>query len=231
MGLAVDLGELTQRVVGMAERLGYGLASGVFIRGTYGSSTALVRPFGNPPAGFLESSLSLDEGLRDPLLGRLLAVPGHVVYDQALYVSAGAADMWDCQAEYGYRTGLSISLHASSHEEAFLFGVDGPQKAPADLGRRLQLQGAIQMIALHARAAVQRLVADDVEAVPATVQLSSAERRDLQQAAHAVYARRGSLVEVVNTASPELRSAVQKVHGRSLSGAVLSAIDGGLIQR
>ena len=229
MGLSPDLPTLTRRVVALAESMGFGLASGVLIRGRFGSDRALIRSFGNPPEAFIESSKSLDEGMRDPLLAQLLAKPGHVSYDQALYAEAGAADLWDCQAPFGYRCGLSVSIHHPSHGEAFLFGVDGAADLPTNTGRKLQLQAALQMIAMHASEVMQRLVG--LDSPSPQVELNAGERRALQTAGAAVYARRGSLVDVSTLGGPHLASAVRKLGARSVPDAVLRAVDAGYLPR
>src|SRR6187431_2399515 len=132
IGEATDLDALTERVLKATHELGFGLVSGVLIQGRYGAPGAVAAFFGNPPEAYQESSESLADGVRDPVLSKLLAAPGFTRYDQSTYVDAGVTDLWDLQSSYGYRHGLAVSHHAPSHAEAFLLGVDGPDKLPTD---------------------------------------------------------------------------------------------------
>ena len=227
LGLAPDIATLTRRTVALAERMGFGLASGVLVRGRMGTPSASLHAFGNPPQGYADSMYSVGDGLRDPLLAQLMQRPGHAAYDQALYVRAGVADLWDCQAVYGFRAGLAVSLHQPTHAEAFLLGVDGLDTVPEGT-QRLRLQAALQMVALHAQAAACRIFATKASA-PAP-ELDRPERIALQAAGATVLARRGPLVSVSTVGAPPLASAVRKLGARSMTDAVLRGIEGGLIQ-
>jgi hypothetical protein len=226
LGLSPDVETLTERSVRAAEAMGFGLCSGLLIRGRLGSQNAAMKAFGNTPAGFLEHSKSLDEGLRDPVLTSLLAKPGHVTYNEALYFEAGVSDLWDCQAQFGYRSGLSCSSHHPNVAEVFFFGVDGPDGLPTSTTRLLELQATLQMITLHAGSALNRIVG-----MPAPKELAPSERKALQVAGATMYTQRGSFVVIERVQDPVLRQAVQKLGARNVTEAVLRAIDGGLIQR
>lgn len=226
LGLAPDIATLTARTVASAEALGFGLCSGVLIRGRFGSAAATIQSFGNPPAAFLESSKSLDDGLRDPLLARLLAKPGHASYGQALYVQAGVVDLWDCQAEHGYRNGLSCSAHHPNVGEAFLFGVDSPDALPTNPGSLLELQAGLQMIAIHAESALRRLVSTSAQ-----VEFDPNERAAVQTVGATIYSQRGNQFLIERLGAPQFASAAKKLRARGATDVVLRAIDGGLIDR
>jgi len=228
IGLSPDRQTLTRRVVAVAESIGFGLASGVVIRGRFGSPNALVAAFGNPPEAYDEMSKSLEHGLRDPLLTGHLKRPGHMTYGQGLYMDAGATDLWDIQSTFGYRHGLSVSFHAPAHAEAFVFGIDRPDALPAG-PELLRLQATVQMIALHAQEAMARLIQTAPEQ-EAPAELTPKEKAALQCVATA-YAKRARLVSVSQPQDPQLRATVRKLRASSLPGAVLRAIEGGLIER
>jgi hypothetical protein len=230
IGLSPDAETLQARLVAAVEQLGFGISAGTLIRGRLASRKASVHSFGNPPAGFIEASRSLDVGLRDPLLTALLARPGCFTYDQAFYVSAGAAELWEHQAPFGYREGMAISLHEPAHAEVFSFGVDSHSPLPKDPNARLQLEGALRVIGLNIQAAVQRLFTPtpgaDLNA------LDSGEVAALKWAADGqAYWLRGDRLVVSNPGlASAQRSAVKKL-GRTGPAALLRAIDGGLIDR
>ena len=224
LGLSPDLATLTQRTVALAESMGFGLCSGVLIRGRFGSANASMRAFGNPPAGYEDTVASLPEGLRDPLLGALLARPGCVAYDQAFYASQGAGDLWEAQAPFGFRQGLAVALHQPSHAEAFLLGLDGPDELPGG-NARLLLQGQLQVVAMHAQAAIERITG-----TPAPVDLTQPERNALKLAGATVVRHRGKLSAISQLgADPALLSAASKLGARTAHAVALRAIDGGLL--
>lgn len=198
VGEARDLVALKARVVMAAHELGFGLVSGVLIQGRLGSANAVVQSFGNPPEAYLESSTSLDEGLRDPVLSQLLARPGFAVYDQSTYVEAKVADLWDVQAEFGYRRGIAVSHHANSHGEAFLLGVDGPDAFPTQGAAAMRIRAALQLLSLQAQQAMDRILRPEVAERAGLPRMAESRRE------HAlVYASRSGLVKI-----EELRSAL-----------------------
>lgn len=200
IGEASDFDGLTLRVVKAAEELGFGLVSGVLIQGRLGAPSAVVRSFGNPPEAYQQASASLEDGLRDPVLTQLLAGPGFTAYDQATYVKAGVADLWDLQAAYGYKRGIGVAHHAPGHGEAFLLGVDGPDRLPTDPVSAMRLRGALRLIALQAQQCVERITRADSGAVATPPTWASAIREGALS-----YASRGGLVKI-----EELRRALHQ---------------------
>jgi len=226
LGLSPDMETLTARTVAAACSLDFGLCSGALVRGRLGSAAAVVTGFGNPPAAFFESCSSLDEGMRDPVLTRLLAGPGHVSYDQHMYVAAGAADLWDNQASFGYRAGLAVSSHHPQVGEAFFLGFDRPDALPQAPAQRLEMQAAIQIVTVYAESALRRLVGASV-----SVELKPAERAAVQTVGAIMYTQRGSLTLIERLQDPQFKSAAKKLRSRNAVDVVLRAIDGGLIHR
>lgn len=222
LGLSHDLETLTQRVISAAESLGFGLVSAVQIEGRFGSPSAHIQSFGNPPAAFSEASKSISYGVRDPLLGALLARPGFVSYDESFYLDAGAIDMWDVQAQFGYRAGLSVSLHQVGHSEVFALGVDGPDALP-DAVARLRLQAVLRALALHAQSALERI------ARPANGQMAALTQseRKMVEAAAIAHAHGRSMLPSSSCDQALLVSASRKLGVRSVQGAALRVIDGG----
>lgn len=191
IGEAHDFESLSARVVKAANELGFGLVSGVLIQGRLGAPGAVVQSFGNPPEAYVQSSTSLDDGLRDPVLSQLLARPGFVAYDQSTYVGAGVADLWDMQAAYGYKTGLGVSHHAPGHGEAFLLGVDGPDRLPCDPVTLMRLRGVLRLVALQAQQCVERITRPGLAA-----EGSSAEWAATFREGALAFASRGGLVKI-----------------------------------
>jgi hypothetical protein len=231
IGLSPDAETLQARLVAAVDTLGFGLSAGTLIRGRLASRKASVHSFGNPPAGFVEASKSLDVGLKDPLLTAMTARQGCYTYDEAFYVDAGAADLWQLLDAFGYRHGMAVSVHEFSHLEMFCFGVDGPDPLPTSPKARLELEGALRVIGLHAREAVLRFATPPGALDPG--QVTKPELESLRWAANAqVVSKRGNMVVISHPGQSDTqRRAARKLGARSTSQAVLRAIDGGLIDR
>jgi hypothetical protein len=228
VGLAPDVGALQCLVVRAAQQLGFGMASGARILGRLASGRATVQSFGNPPDGFAEASKSLDLGLRDPLLGRLLGVPGLVAYNQSFYVDAGAGDLADLLAPFGYREGLAFSIHESAHAEVFFFGVDGPDRLPANPAALIELQAMLQLLTVHAQAAMQQIA---IATRPAALPLAEVERECLRWEAAGNVWRAG---EVLHLSDAQLqrtvRSAANKLGASTPRAAAVHALRSGQIK-
>lgn len=231
IGLAADQASFERLLVRAAGELGFGLAAGVMVRGRFGSRGAVVRPFGNTPAAFVEASRTVDIAARDPVLTDLLGRPGVVTYDQGLYASRGASDLWDWQAPYGYREGMAVAMHQAARSEVFTFGVDG-SAVPHDTERRLRLEAELRLICMHAQSAAQRLY------FPSTVQVEAAalDRNELEALKWAkdgvsVWVT-GDKLRISNKGVEQLLdSAQRKLGAATRSAAVLRAIEGGKIDR
>jgi len=199
IGEASNFDDLTARVLKAAHELGFGLVSGALVHGRLGSVGGSVKSFGNPPEAYLQSATSLTDGLRDPVLSRILARPGVVKYDQATYVEAGSADLWDLQAAFGYRFGVTVSHHAAGHGEVFFLGVDGPDRLPQGPVAAMRLHAALHLLSLKAQQCVERMMRPDA-GVPTVAPSWSGQIHG----GALEYAARGGLVKI-----EELRRALQ----------------------
>ena len=200
IGEAQDLDTLTARLLNAAHELGFGLVSGAMIEGRFGSASAVITSFGNPPEAYVNSATSLTDGMRDPVLTQLLARPGMVKYDQSTYAKFRVMDLWDLQAPFGYKSGIAVSHHAPGHAEAFFLGLDGPDLLPQDPVAAMRLHGVLQLLSLQAQRCVERIVRPGMPAERSPVEWSGKIR---EGALH--YAARGGLVKI-----EELRRALQQ---------------------
>jgi DNA-binding CsgD family transcriptional regulator len=85
---------------------------------------------------------------------KTLSVP--VIYDQALYVREAAADLWEEQATFGYRNGISVALHLPGQRH-FVLGLDRETALPKAEGRLMRMLGDLQLLAVHAQETALRL--------------------------------------------------------------------------
>lgn len=229
IGQAPDAEALQALLIDAAAKMDFGLSSGALIRGRLASRRASVHSFGNPPAGFVEASKSVDLGLKDPLLTGLLARPGVLAYDSAFYVNEGAADLAELLDAFGYRHGIAVSMHETSHAEAFFFGLDGPDALPSTLAARFELEANLRLIALHAHEAAKRLWTPRPAVELGAVTEQEVEALRWAMDGVSVWHTRGKTVYSNPGRAHAQRSAAQKLGARTAAGAVLRAIEGGLI--
>jgi len=90
--------------------------------------------FGLLPADYMSTSASVERGKRDPVMRRLKRLRVPFAYDQSMYVEEAAADIWDVQAQYGFKTGIAMTLNLGPGKY-LIIGVDRDDPLPDDSSR------------------------------------------------------------------------------------------------
>lgn len=230
LGSAEDIDVFQRRLVSASESLGFGLVAAVLIRGSLQSRTAWMRTVDNTPAAYLAAHRSLDDTLRDPVMLALQRSAAPMTYDQRTYVAACSADLWDLQAPWGYRAGVACSVHEPSHLEQFMLGVDRPDALPTDPIGSMRLRSAVQLLTLHAQAAMQRLLTP-VRPGATLADLAADELECLQWTADGRSTWQiGDKLSITEERVVALRtSAAQKCGDPSVPAVVLRCIQGGRV--
>jgi len=153
---ATDRDTFERRLVGFVQNLGFEMASAALAVDKPGQASSVVM-IGNTPEAFYEASRSASEWRRDPVLKRLRTATVPFVYDQQLYVADGAGDLWEEQAVFGYRTGISMALHLPDGVH-FLLGVDRESPLPQSSDEVTRLMADLQLLAVYAQEAAVRLL-------------------------------------------------------------------------
>ncbi|MFT3665314.1 autoinducer binding domain-containing protein [Piscinibacter sp.] len=151
-----DVETFTRRLVGFAHELDFGLATAAVVVDPPGQEPTVVS-LGNTPEAYKDASVNAGDAKRDPVLRRVKRLSVPFVYDQSLYVEEGAADLWERQAPFGYRTGIAVALHLPAHRH-FLLGVDREEALPREDEKLARLLADLQFLAVHAQDAAQRLL-------------------------------------------------------------------------
>jgi DNA-binding CsgD family transcriptional regulator len=226
---APDKPSFERRLVEFAHRLDFGIISGSLVIEQPGKSAQFV-PVGNTPAAFIEAYQSLDDSLRDPVLKRLKQLSVPFAYDQKMYVDDGAADLWDLQAQFGYRTGVSMALHLPDGKH-FLLGVDRDAPLPQRDEDLLRLMADLQLLAVHAQGAVLRLFTPQRIDDPEVPRLTPSEREVLKWTMEGKSS--GVVAQILgiskHTVSFHLRNAREKLNVSTKHQAVFKAVSLGLI--
>ncbi|HEX4234775.1 MAG TPA: LuxR C-terminal-related transcriptional regulator [Caldimonas sp.] len=162
MADSTDMQTLETRLVRFANELGFGIISGALIL-EHGAGRVSSIPFGNIPEAYKATSESDARGKRDPVMHRLKRLSTPFVYDQSTYVNEDAADIWEVQAFFGYKTGIAMALHLPGGKH-FLMGVDRDEPLPGDEMLLTRMMADLQLLAVHAQeTTIRLLVPESVE--------------------------------------------------------------------
>lgn len=155
---AADVTSFRQGLIDFANDLDFGLVSGVLAverRGPGGKTEYFS--IGNTPAEFLAAQVDPENAKRDPVHRHVMSNHAPLIYDQRLYTDAGAGDLWEMQAPFGYRTGLAVSVHMPGYRR-FLLGLDRDESLPSDPSKLNRMLADLQLLAVHAQDAAARLL-------------------------------------------------------------------------
>jgi DNA-binding CsgD family transcriptional regulator len=183
---------------------------------------------GNRPPDFEAAS---DKSLVkiDPVVSQLRRSPIPFVYDQKFYVEAGAPELWEIAAPYGYRTGISVGLRLPGNRQ-LLLGLDRERDLPTDDDRVMRLLADLQMLAVHCQDAAQRFIGVPL-AAPEVPSLSKRELEVLRWTKEGMTA--WEVGDKLNISEPTVKFHLKKTFAKlqvpSKHLAVLKAIALGLI--
>ena len=168
---AADKSTYRKLVVKTAADFGFGIGTaalaidrGVQIGGQY-------EFVGNSPTKYLQAAPAMVYAGRDPVLDRMKTSGTAFSYDQAMYIGAGTADLWDFQAPFGFGTGIGVALHLHGRKH-FMLGFDRNQPLPRKEEKLVQMLASLQLVATYAQDAAVRLFAEPAsnESMPTLTQ-------------------------------------------------------------
>lgn len=220
-----DRDTFQRRLVGFVQNMGFDLASAALALDRPGRASQFVM-IGNTPEAFFEASRSESEVRRDPVFKRLRTATVPFVYDQALYVAEGAGDLWEEQAVFGYRTGISMALHLPDGLH-FLLGVDRASPLPESLDELTRLMADLQLLAVYAQeTAIRVLMPDDASGNEAVPHLTPREREVLAwtKEGKSAWAVGQILAMSEHTVNYHLRNVMRKLGVASKHLAILRAM-------
>lgn len=163
---AEDFTSFRQGLIAFANDMDFGLVAGVLaIEHRVPVAATEYVSVSNTPTAFLEAFDDAANAKRDPVHRHLMLKAAPLVYDQALYVRAGAGDLWEKQAPFGYKSGVAVSVHMPGCRR-FLLGVDREEALPQDPLKLNRMIADLQLLAVHAQDAAARLLVSRTVAVP-----------------------------------------------------------------
>lgn len=222
--------EFLKALVSVAERMDFGFVGGVLVieRPQRRYSSAVL---GNFPDGYEDIFRDVPSSQRDPVLGTIMRSPTPIVWDQQTYVDADAADLWEAQAPFGYRTGLAVALHLPGARH-FLLGLDRYQPLPSSDNQMTRLLGDVQLLAVHAQEAAVRLLtplAQPVFSPPVALTPSEVEVLRWVMAGKDTAAIAQIIGISARTVKFHASNATEKLECETRHAAVLRAIEYGLL--
>lgn len=148
--------EFRDEVIRFTQQLGFETVSAVTMidRGRGHSEFITVD---NTPTNYVEPYSDANDCKRDPVLMHCKRQTVPIIWNQDTYVANGVGDLWERQAQFGYRTGIAMALHLPEGKH-FLLGVDRDQPLPADPNELQRLVADLQLFAVHAQEAAMRLL-------------------------------------------------------------------------
>ena len=148
--------EFRDEVVRFTQQLGFETVSAVTMvdRGLGKSDLIAVD---NTPTNYVEPYVDAASGKLDPVLQHCKRQTVPIIWNQNTYVEHGVGDLWEQQAQFGYRTGIAMALHLPEGKH-FLLGVDRDRPLPTDPQELQRLVADLQLFAVHAQEAAIRLL-------------------------------------------------------------------------
>ena len=182
------------------------------------------------PPGWDSHVLVPAASTRDPCLERIRTSATPFAYDQQLYVRAGAGDLWEEQAPFGFKTGISAVLHGRPGQRRCTIGLDRDEPLPKDNVKLMRLMADLQLLTAFAQDKAYALLLDD-EIVPQVDELSPREREVLAWASQGKTAwETGMLLSISeHTVKKHLANAATRLGCSSKAQAVARAIECGLL--
>ncbi|HTJ18982.1 MAG TPA: LuxR C-terminal-related transcriptional regulator [Steroidobacteraceae bacterium] len=153
---ARDLRTFEGHLVRFAQALDFNFMTGALVLETP-DAPATILPFGNFPEDYKSICSSIGWDKRDPVLRRLKKLRVPFVYDQSLYVDESAADIWEVQAEFGFKTGIAMRLYLGPGKH-LIIGVDRDSPLSTDSACLSRTTADVHLYASHAQIAVLRLL-------------------------------------------------------------------------
>jgi DNA-binding CsgD family transcriptional regulator len=226
---AADRGTLHARLLALAQALGFPYLSATLVLEQPGAPAVMVSVNESPQA-YLGIQNDAAKGRRDPVLQRLKRASAPFIYDQSFYADAGAGELWEEQALYGYRNGVAMALHLPGGRH-FLLGVDRNEQLPRSEKTLTRLLADLQLLAVHTQEAAVRLLLDEAMAAGDIPTLTGRELEVLRWTM--IGKDTWSVAQILqiteSTANFHLRNAERKLGVSSKFQAVLRAMALGLL--
>jgi DNA-binding CsgD family transcriptional regulator len=171
---STDLISFQRHLVDYANELDFGLASAALVHEGNDGKVEIVA-VGNTPAGFECLSKDPKDVKRDPVIGMFKKLHLPFCYDQNTYLKAGAIDLWEKQAPFGYKNGIALAIHLPLGRH-YLLGIDRSKLLPKNPNRLAEQFGLIRLLAAY----TQRTAIDLLTPTTGPFKMPELSRREIE---------------------------------------------------
>jgi DNA-binding CsgD family transcriptional regulator len=221
--------EFRDGIIRFANQLGFQYVSAMTVVDHSLTHTEFIN-VDNMPSDWMQASAAASgTGRRDPVMQHCKRGSVPIIWDQATYVTKGAADLWEEQAAHGYRTGIALALHFPEGRH-FIMGVDRDRALPRKPTSLTRMVADLQLFAMHAQDAALRLF------LPADMQIERPDLtpRELEVLRWTMEGKTAWEVGAIlgiseRTAVLHIQNAMRKLGSNNKHQAVLKALRMGLI--
>lgn len=225
---ATSRGEFHGAVVRFAQQLGFETVSATVVVDK-GITEAEFVTVDNTPAAYHDVFFEAGGGRKDPVMQHCKRNTVPIIWNQQTYLDRSAIDLWEHQAQFGYRNGIAMALHLPEGRHFFL-GVDRDQALPADSGELTRMVADLQLFAVHAQDTAMRVLVS----APAQPERPALTPRELEVLRWTMDGKTAAEVAMLlgiagRTAVMHLQNAMLKLDCNSKHLAVLKALRLGLI--
>ena len=148
--------DFRSEVVRFSQQLGFSFVSAMSVLDVTVGRSEFVQ-IDNAPEGFSAVMHNVAAMRLDPVMQHCRRHTWPIVWNQDTYTREGLGEIWEEQASFGYRTGIAMALHLPEGRH-FALGVERDQALPANDGELTRLVADLQLFAMYAQAAAQRLL-------------------------------------------------------------------------
>ena len=224
-----DREEFRSEVVSFTRRLGFEtVAAMVVIDHLLGEPEFIT--VDNTPRAYIDLFKDHGNMRRDPVMQHCRRYSMPIIWDQDTYSREGQGEKWEEQARFGYRHGIAMALHLPEGRH-FVLGVDRDQPLPPDPAEVTRLVADLQLFAVHAQDAAQRILTPAI-AAPGAPSLTPRELEALRWTMEGKTAWEvGNVLGISErTAALHVNNATHKLGCVNKHQAVLKALRLGLIR-
>lgn len=148
--------QFRSEIIRFAQGLGFATVSAtVVVDHTLGVSD--FETVDNTPDSYSSHFQDRDTWRRCPVTQHCKRQSVPIIWNQNTYASCGQTDLWEEQAQFGYRTGIALALHMPEGRH-FMFGMDRSDPLPSNAVELTRLVADLQLFAVYAQEAAWRVV-------------------------------------------------------------------------
>jgi DNA-binding CsgD family transcriptional regulator len=226
---AETLAEFSSHLIRFAEQLDFKFVNALIVTDQSPTHSEFQTVDNTPPA-YLDTYRDLLAARRDPVMQHCKRAAVPIIWDQETYVSQGVGHFWECQAQYGYSTGIAMALHMPGGRHFFL-GVDRDRPLSKNARTLTRMVADLQLFAVYAQDAAFRILSSQTSRPLETPSLTPRELEALRWTMEGKTAWEvGAIMSISErTAVLHLQNAMHKLACVNKHQAVLKALRFGLL--